>query len=309
MRKRTVSLFLLIALILSLTACGSTTANGDNAKAKQTNTSGEGKDILFNNILWGTPYEDAIRQIRDLYHVDFSEPNSDQLSYPYGDDSLDELVDNKLNMCRIKGYRDEPFGINTLTHFSVISLSPVTVAGYEAYIILDFVFPNDGKEVKNNDISSSVLDAAEYVFSVKASGNSGSKYWGETFIEKYLVEVSEVSSTKCKEIKEELAIHLQEKYGNSDYASIYKGGNNTLVSIEDYNWFYATLPVYTEIPRENTLLWKTSFRVDALGLIYSSDTTLQEENHEIIKESIENEYFAREQEYVDRVKSKDSSGL
>ena len=315
--KRLFSCCFCVLMIVTLCGCGSP------AQAQGEADSSSFQDvILFNKIPWGTSYEEAIRIVKDTYDVDFPEPDMDQLEFPTrtkdhkpvrtNDQELEELIQDSLASCKQKGYRNDPFPIEPLTHFSIISSSTVSIAGFDAYILLDFAFANDGKKVQNTDIDSATLDAAEYIFCAE---NPNNKYGCNRFIQKSLSEVAEVLPNERERIISELTILLQSIYGDSEFGetlSYYVRGkdNSTVKIIDGYDGFYTTIPWYTEIKTEGIdYLHKTHVGIKVAGIYYGGDTTLQAENVSIIERMIENEVALREQEYLSNVKTKDSSGL
>ncbi len=114
------------------------------------------KEILFNGIPWGTKYSEVIKMLKEKFgdDLEFSEKRSSI--------SEDEYKHRK-------NYSVFNYDGNWTTKFSVRSDETVSVANNNAYIILTFVYPNNGKTLLTDDINNAIFVGARYDFQVYSS--------------------------------------------------------------------------------------------------------------------------------------------
>lgn len=113
-------------------------------------------DILFNDIPWGTTYKDVLETLTEKYDVEFGEPKMNWWNNVKADEVL-----SKAGI-----FFDEEIPFSTYYGFSVSSLQTAMVAGFPAIITLNFLYDNNGNQVKNDteDIEDAILSNATYTF-------------------------------------------------------------------------------------------------------------------------------------------------
>lgn len=146
------------------------------------------QEILFNDIPWGSTYQEVTTALSEQYNVSFSAPE-----YEY-------YQPVKI----FNPPKEYPFSLST--GFTVRSNHAVTIADLPAYIVLHFVFPNDGKNVLNEDINGAIFNEASYRFWSNKKAEDASLF----------PEVQRLSYRDAFDKAKELAIKLETIYGESD---------------------------------------------------------------------------------------------
>ena len=200
MHKRIAVLFISVIMIFSL-------AISANAEYDH--------EILFNDIPWGSTYQEVTTALAEQYNVSFTSPE----------------YENYQPVKIFNPPKEYPFSM--ATGFTVRSNHAVTIADLPAYIVLHFVFPNDGKNVLNEDINGAIFNEASYRFWTNKKAEDASLF----------PEVQRLSYRDAFDKAKELAIKLQTIYGESDIdksvssakhsgANLYKanGLNNSIIN-------------------------------------------------------------------------------
>lgn len=226
-------------------------------------------EILFNDLPWGSSYKDVISALANLYKVSFTSPD-----YEY------------LNTKKLVVPDDLPFSL--ATGFTVRSKNTAKIADIPAYIILHFVFSNDGKTVLNNDINSALLTGADYRFWTNKLETDAS----------FFPEVTRQSFEDASSSAKDLAIKLATIYGRTDkietdstHIEFYKsvGINQTSVFLSTHSYLFNDETHYGQIE-----------------LTYSSGehevSTIKEKNSIILRHLITEENLRRSAEESQRQK-------
>ena len=173
MHKRIAAFFISVIMMFSFTV----TANAEY-----------NQEILFNGIPWGSTYQEVTTALAEQYNVSFTAPE-----YEY------------YQPVRIfNPPKEYPFSF--ATGFTVHSNHAVTIADLPAYIVLHFVFPNDGMNVLNEDINGAIFNEASYRFWSNKKAEDASLF----------PEVQRLSYRDAFDKAKELAIKLETIYGESD---------------------------------------------------------------------------------------------
>ena len=159
------------------------------------------QEILFNNIPWGSTYQEVTTALAKQYNISFTAPE-----YEY-------YKPVKI----FNPPKELPFSL--ATGFTVYSKHAVKIADLPAYIVLHFVFPNDGQNVLNEDINGAFFNEASYRFWSNKKATDAS----------YFPEVQSAPYRNAFDNAKELAIKLETIYGESDSTKIdtaKRGGAN-----------------------------------------------------------------------------------
>ena len=146
------------------------------------------QEILFNDIPWGSTYQDVTATLSKQYNISFSAPD---YSYYKPDKSINAPA-------------DLPFSL--ATSFDVYSKHAVKIADLPAYIVLHFVFPNDGNNVLNEDINSAIFTRASYQFWTNKEASEAVTF----------PEVIKASYDDAYRNAKDLTIKLETIYGKSE---------------------------------------------------------------------------------------------
>ena len=149
------------------------------------------QEILFNGIPWGSTYQEVTTALTEQYNVSFTEPE-----YEY------------YKPVRLFNPPKEwPFSL--ATGFTVYSKQTVRIADLPAYIVLHFVFPNDGENVLNEDINCACFNEASYRFWSNKEAPDAS----------FFPEIQSQTYGEAYENAKDLAIILKSIYGESEETS------------------------------------------------------------------------------------------
>lgn len=178
------------------------------------------EEILFNDIPWGTSYEETISLLKEKYDITFGEPK-------FHEEWVDIRDKEVLNAWNNRPKEDQ-FSINY--GFSIRSNETVNVAGYKAVINLVFAFFNDGKHVLNTRIEDSGLTGAYYYFYSKD-------------VDKFPTEIADYSNDEIAKIEDGLIVKLKSLYGELETASLgwehrCSGKNGTSFSLFSHGDLY-----------------------------------------------------------------------
>ena len=168
------------------------------------------QEILFNDIPWGSTYQDVTAALSKQYNVSFTAP---EYSYYKPDKS-------------VYAPADLPFSL--ATSFDVYSKHAVKIADLPAYIVLHFVFPNDGKNVLNEDINGAIFTKAEYRFWTNKEAIDAATY----------PEVQKTSYDVAYQNALDLVIKLETIYGKSEAiksSGITLGGSDMYKAVGTHN--------------------------------------------------------------------------
>ncbi len=168
------------------------------------------QEILFNDIPWGSTYQEVTTALAKQYNVSFTAP---EYTYYKPDKSANAPA-------------DLPFSL--ATSFDVYSKHAVKIADLPAYIVLHFVFPNDGKNVLNEDINGAIFTEARYRFWTNKEAIDAATY----------PEVQKPSYDDAYQNAKDLAIKLETIYGKSDAiknSGVSLGGSDMYKAIGTHN--------------------------------------------------------------------------
>ena len=285
-------------MAISLCACGeqpvkSATNNYTTSDSETitTDPAEEKEEILFNGIPWGSTYKETISALKTQYSVDFV--------------GAQDLVIEEYSAAGFPG-----------TGFYVISTSMVKIAEEDAYILLRFAFPNDGKVVAL-DFDNAVFEEAQYLIDIhpgvfqdrydfvkdKSSGyyNSYNLSW-KSFFKQYSIQYTYrdgefLQLDDHKEIERKLSLLLTQKYGEVDKYGRHRGANDSRV--------------WSSYDHEFTIYSKSCLNcpLNAVTVIYNGDSSVSKKNKEIKEGQIAAYENTKEQERIDSMLSTDSSGL
>lgn len=272
--KKTICLILVFCCVFF---CGITSAYAE-----------EEEEILFNGIPWGSTYKETISILKQKYNVDFA-GQDDLVKQGYLLSDFDTLY-----LRLMYNYTNDRIG------FSVISKSPVQIAEEDAYIFLDFAFPNNGTDVLYDDYENAAFIHGYYLFCIEPADESYTTV-ARTFLRRYSVFETDLSYFEKKELYDKLHTLIENKYGDAFKMLERLEEKKPSVYVKHYKGTDA-FEFWLNIDGSNRLC-----ELDAVVINYSPYTT--GENDIIIREQNEAARIAYEQKKTDEILAIDSSGL